>query len=55
MTFTGKQEEEDTETITVVFVKWIDKPDDEITNMFWPPKNWPEKESRLKESCKKLY
>lgn len=45
--FTGKEQEEEAETITVVPVKWIDKPDNEITDIFWPPKNWPEKGSRL--------
>ncbi|XP_067206741.1 uncharacterized protein [Linepithema humile] len=45
--FTGEEEEKEGETIAVVPVKWIDKPDDEITDMFWPPKNWSEKGSRL--------
>lgn len=44
--FTKNEQEEERETIAVVPVKWIDKPDDEITDMFWPPDNWPEKESR---------
>ncbi|KYM95810.1 hypothetical protein ALC62_13537 [Cyphomyrmex costatus] len=47
VTFTGKEQEDEKETIAVVPVKWIDKPDDEITDMFWPPKNWPERGSRL--------
>lgn len=43
----GEEQEDEGETIAVVLVKWIDKPDDEITDMFWPPKNWPERGSRL--------
>lgn len=43
--FIGEDKEEG-ETIAVVPVKWIDKPNDKITDMFWPPKSWPEKGSR---------
>ncbi|RLU23500.1 hypothetical protein DMN91_003705 [Ooceraea biroi] len=39
-------EEEEGETIAVIPVKWIDRPDNKITEMFWPPKSWPEKGSR---------
>lgn len=46
VTFTGEKQEEE-ETIAVVPVKQIDKPDDKITDIFWPSKNWPEKGSRL--------
>lgn len=42
----GEEQEDEGETIAVVPVKWIDKPDDEITDMFYPPKNWPERGSR---------
>lgn len=44
--FTGEEQEEKGETIAVIPIKWIDKPDDKITDMFWPPKNWPEEGSR---------
>lgn len=44
--FTGEEQEEKEETIAVTPVKWIDKPDNEITDIFWPPNSWPEKGSR---------
>jgi len=44
--FTGEEQEEEGETIVVVPVKWIDKLH-EITDLFWPPKNWSEKGSRF--------
>ncbi|XP_032688782.1 uncharacterized protein LOC116852462 isoform X3 [Odontomachus brunneus] len=44
--FTGEEQEDAEETIAVVPVKWIDKLHDDITDIFWPPKRWPEKGSR---------
>lgn len=42
-----REKEDKEETVAVIPVKWIDKFDNEITDMFWPSKSWPEKGSRL--------